>query len=466
MRGVAAILGGLLLAGCLAAPEAEPRDGGADADAGPPGSTAWRVPLGASTPYLAADADGPIVVAGFTGSVLVGATTFTATGETSDLLIAGFDLGGKVRYVQAWGGEADEYPTAVAASPLGDTIGVVGMYGGGAAVLGEAPPLEAPGGAGYNLFVAQYGPGPAQRWGLAGDATDGLFPYYTLSAGGGGELAFAGDYRSMMQLGSEVLVDVAGADAFVARLTPIGEVDVLVPYAAEGDQIGMGAVDDGLGNLLVFGTASAAFMIDEFGVAGDADHNLFVAQLDAAGGTAAWVIASTGGGVGGLRGAALGDGSLLLTGWFDGSLALGSEQLDARGGSDVFLALVRPDGQVASLRQFGGIGDDLPGGIAVAPDGGHALTGAFTGDAGLSPGEGEVSSAGASDIFLLAFAADGTLRWARSFGGPEDDSGLSVAAHAGGEVTLSARYRGAIEVGGGEPLPDLDGDAGAVVHFW
>jgi hypothetical protein len=452
----------LAIAGCLDAPPGTAGEGDGGGADGAAGSTAWQIPLGGDAPYLATTGDGVVVAAAFSGTLELGGGSLTAS-SMRDLLVAAVAPDGKVRNVGSFGGPADEYPTAVASSPGGVAIGVIGMYGEGDAELGDET-LPAPGN-GYNLFAAGYAAGPEARWSIHGSATDGLFPHHVLSMGGDGELAFAGEYRSMMELGELTAVDVGGRDVFFARLTATGTPVALAGHADSGDQIGMGAVHDGLGSYFLLGTAAAPFMLDEFGVAGDAAADLFVAQIDESGTGATWVIASEGGPVEALRAAPAEDGSLILAGRFEGSLSFGAaDALEASGGSDLFVAKVSNGGSVVWLQRFGGSGDDEPGGLAVGPDGEIALTGAFRGTLTVADGLDVLESAGGSDLLLLRLdGADGTPLTAMAFGGAEDDRGESVAFDGAGGIALGVLYRGEVDFGGPEPLNADAGGSGAVI---
>lgn len=101
----------------------------------------------------------------------------------------------------------------------------------------------------------------------------------------------------------------------------------------------------------------------------------------------------------------------------------------------------------------------------MATGGEIAITGWFRGDASLGGEDAALSSNGDADIFLLVLAAGGSLRWARSFGDGEDDTGISVAVDAGGAVALAAIYRGEVDFGGGEPLLTGGPREGALIGF-
>src|SRR4029079_13329529 len=117
----------------------------------------------------------------------------------------------------------------------------------------------------------------------------------------------------------------------------------------------------------------------------------------------------------------------------------------SRGGSDVFVALIRPDGTVGLLVPFGGVGDDPPRGVALGTADVFAITGSFRGSARLGVTSTVLDSNGGTDIFVVAFDSAHQLIWARGFGDVEDDTGLSVAVGEGGADLLGALLRGGVE---------------------
>jgi hypothetical protein len=443
-------------AGCLETPGAssDGGDAGGVPDAGEgPGTTEWRIPLGVSLPYIAI-ADGDLAVAAsFEGTIELDPPV-TAEAGLTDLLVASFAADSTQRFAEVYGGSGGEFPTAVTVSRVSGEIGVFGIYGAGEGDVGGAP-LPEPNGP-YNVFVARYGPVGEHLWSFPGAATSGAASTYVLSMNGSGALGLSGYYSSEMALGPATLTYTGpGRDLYFARISRAGEVSALTGFGGSGDQVGAGALFDGLGSLYLFGTQTGPFVIDEFSPDADGDGGLFVSQIDDTGTDATWLFDSVGGAVGSLRGAVTPDGSLILTGWFEGTFAFDlpdQNVLTSRGGSDVFVALIRPDGTVAWVEQFGGVGDDEPRGVAVGPDGEVAVAGSFRADASLGSGGALVTSNGGTDIFVLAFGADQSLRWAHSFGDVEDDTGLSVAVDTGGDVVLSALYRGEVDFGAGEPL--------------
>jgi hypothetical protein len=126
-----------------------------------------------------------------------------------------------------------------------------------------------------------------------------------------------------------------------------------------------------------------------------------------------------------------------VVGSFEGSADLdpgdGVFQVESKGGHDIFLLRLLADGNL----QWGWAGgaDDNDIGYAIATDELSRLyiTGEFEGTIRFQSGESptyEQTSVGGTDIFFLRFNNGGTLAWARTMGGPEDDAGSDIAVDA------------------------------------
>jgi transposase InsO family protein len=86
---------------------------------------------------------------------------------------------------------------------------------------------------------------------------------------------------------------------------------------------------------------------------------------------------------------------------------------------------------------------------AVATDGqGNVLaTGDFEGSIAL--GGSPLHSAGTADIFLAKFDSDGHHQWSRRFGSFDCDGGTAVTADPAGNVVVAGRFRHTVDLGGG-----------------
>jgi hypothetical protein len=94
---------------------------------------------------------------------------------------------------------------------------------------------------------------------------------------------------------------------------------------------------------------------------------------------------------------------------------------------------------------FGGMGIDVPRGVAVDAHGDVYVVGYFEGEATFGA-LGKKTSAGGSDGFLLKLDANGTPKWVRTFGGARDDSANAVAVH-GDKVVVVGNFLDEIKIG-------------------
>jgi len=135
-------------------------------------------------------------------------------------------------------------------------------------------------------------------------------------------------------------------------------------------------------------------------------------------------------------------GALWVTGKYERSVTLGGESLVSAGAADIPLARFNVDGSAIWVRSFGGTGEDnffdidAQGEVAVA-------TGWFEGT--ISFDDIELTSNGSTDCVIAAFASDGSVRWARSLGGPGPDGCNEVVVAADGSVVTSLDTAGGWE---------------------
>ncbi|MFN7149477.1 MAG: hypothetical protein ACK4V6_08345 [Microthrixaceae bacterium] len=143
--------------------------------------------------------------------------------------------------------------------------------------------------------------------------------------------------------------------------------------------------------------------------------------------------------------AAAADGSVWITGKFERTVSLAGVELTSVGRADIPLARLSKDGEAVWVTRFGGTGEDNFFDIAAGP-GGAVATGWFEGEIELD--DVVLRSAGETDCVVASFADDGSVRWARSFGGPGPD-GCNEVVVTGDGTTITSMDT----VGSGEAAP-------------
>ncbi|MEO0179876.1 MAG: hypothetical protein ABIN54_01040 [candidate division WOR-3 bacterium] len=115
----------------------------------------------------------------------------------------------------------------------------------------------------------------------------------------------------------------------------------------------------------------------------------------------------------------------------DGGYAVaGYTQSFGTGGYDFLVLKLNPDGSLAWARTFGGTSWDHASSITQTSDGGYAVAG-YT----------ESFGAGNGDFLVLKLNPDGSLAWARTFGGTDWDMASSIAQTADGGYAVAGKAR-------------------------
>ena len=100
------------------------------------------------------------------------------------------------------------------------------------------------------------------------------------------------------------------------------------------------------------------------------------------------------------------DGTAVVTGYFQGTASFGATTLTAAGSVDVFVTSLNGDGSVAWAKAFGGSDYDRGYGVAVRSDGTAVVAGEFRGTASF--GATTLTTAGNYDVFVASLGADGS----------------------------------------------------------
>jgi hypothetical protein len=224
---------------------------------------------------------------------------------------------------------------------------------------------------------------------------------FAASTTGQGDVLLAGGYYEAIDFGGGPLPSAGAADIFVARLSAGGEHGWSRGFGDAGFQIPSHIAADSEGGALLAGDLTGVIDFGGGPLLTGSEPDFFLARLSAAG-EHLWSRRGGDGGYRRLNGLAVGAaGEALLAGTFTGMLNLGGGPLEAAGEPDGFVAMLSPDGQHRWSKRIGA--STSPVHFATVAAGESAvLGGTFSGEIDL--GAGPLSSAGATDVFLVALA--------------------------------------------------------------
>jgi outer membrane protein assembly factor BamB len=149
-------------------------------------------------------------------------------------------------------------------------------------------------------------------------------------------------------------------------------------------------------------------------------------------------------------------GRVVVTGTLDRVADFGGGPLQSEGLTDVFVVALDASGKHLWSRRFGDASEQEAGAVALAPDGSVLLTGSF--DGSIDFGGGRLTSAGGGDVFVAKLDASGKHLWSKRSGDAHAQHGRALAVDADGDVVLAGDAQGALDFGGSAPAsPDATG---------
>ena len=124
-------------------------------------------------------------------------------------------------------------------------------------------------------------------------------------------------------------------------------------------------------------------------------------------------------------GGPLADGARAVSPFEDGFVLVGYTFSFGEGRSDMLIACLDAEGTPRWARTFGGPGCEYANDVCIARDGGILVVGSTTS-----------AGAGTEDVLLVKLDSQGQLLWAKTFGGPSADAGFGLCETANGDLVL------------------------------
>jgi len=139
-------------------------------------------------------------------------------------------------------------------------------------------------------------------------------------------------------------------------------------------------------------------------------------------------------------------GNIYVTGFYAGSMTMGSTTLTSSGGSrDIFIAKLTPGGVVTWARSDGGSMTDTPNGMASDSQGNIIVTGQFEGNTNIggvafTSQNNPFTSAPSFDIFIAKYTAAGVPVWTKKGNTKQDDNGLAVTCDPANNIYVTGQF--------------------------
>jgi hypothetical protein len=395
---------------------------------------------------VAMDPAGNVIVVGsFGGSLDFGGGPLVSNGGSLDIVIAKFNAAGAHVWSERFGGTSNEQANGVAVDPSGNVY-VTGNFSG-TADFGSGVGIVGAGGT--DIFLAKYNSNGVHQWskGYGGSGADNGSAVATTASG---DVIMTGSYSTLATMGGGVpTVSQGGTDIFIEKYNTSGTFQWGKYLGSVATESGTSVATDANAN--VYATGDFNMTVDFGGGGGGLTSagagDVYLAKYNSSG-VHQW--SQRFGSTSSDRGndvAVDALASVVMTGFFTGTVDFGGGGLTSGGGQDMMVARYTAAGAHQWSRRIGGTVNDA--GISVAVDGtGHTLvTGNFANTATFTGGS--LTSAGSNDVLFARYDAAGSLVWIQRVGSVTSDQPKGIAADASGNAVITGTFTDTVDFGGG-----------------
>jgi FlgD Ig-like domain/Cep192 domain 4 len=279
----------------------------------------------------------------------------------------------------------------------------------------------------YDVFVAKYNSVGTAIWvrqagGIDYDEGTGV------TVDNGDNIIVTGYFTGQAQFGSTIIQGQGGADIFVAKYDPNGNLLWVKSGGGQGYETSGKVAVDNQNNVLVNGTFQGTAFFDSSIVVGNQYDDMFIAKYDQQG-VLQWVRGTNSG----TNGSCYGEGissnvnnEILVCGsFYDTTYFNANMFVISNGSSDMFMAKYDPSGNVVWAKGIGGAGyyDDARD-ITTDASNNIYFTGSFMGL--VSFGNIPLTSVGLADIFVAKYNDSGNPIWVKQEGQVNGNIGCDI----------------------------------------
>jgi hypothetical protein len=292
--------------------------------------------------------------------------------------------------------------------------------------------------AGNNMFIAKYDSAGTFKWVKTIQGGGETVRGYACAVDPDGNVYAGGVIHGDAEYNGTRLFSTRGkTDAVFFKFTTAGRLvwSKRIGDVNSDDLRGLAVHDD---KLYVTGSFETKTKFATTSITSSGDSDMYVAQYDTAGN---FIWAKHGGSTGVDEGWDVtvdGNGDVICTGDFKSNATFSGTQLHAMGNTDIFVAAYDDGGNLLWVKKSGGTGFDKGTGLSNDKQGNIYVTGSYEGVALFD--SLHLNSFGGLDIFVLKYDPSGNPEYVKSLGGPLSERGRSCAADKYGNVFVNGEY--------------------------
>ncbi len=297
---------------------------------------------------------------------------------------------------------------------------------------------------GNDIFISKYNANGSLVWAKSFGSTESD-KGYSLMTNANGDVFLTGFYSAHIYFDNIHLTPAGLGDVYTMKLNSAGVVQWAKKGAGSENDKGKGITFDRNGNVYV-----AGFFTDQATFSGNTINNNgttggFLVKYDASG-QFVWLKGNCCG-TSEYDGIAIdADDNIYTTGYFTGTVTIGSTTLTSSGSSDILMVKYDPSGNVIWAKKAGGPYEDIANGITVdSINEMFYITGQLD-DHGYFDSK-YAGAAGNRDVYIAAYDLNGNCQWVKPYGGVNRDIAYGIASDRNGYICTTGIYTGSANFG-------------------
>ncbi|MFM1770747.1 MAG: hypothetical protein RJA22_3276, partial [Verrucomicrobiota bacterium] len=383
---------------------------------------------------VATGPDGSVHAGGFMHYYMnLGSTNFYAYESSSsyDSLLTRYNGAGELLWSRTDGGHSNEEIRGTATDSSGNIYSC--GYFGGTAYFSPSTNITSQGAT--DMFLAKYAPSGELLWVVrAGGAAQEIA--LSVAVDRQGQPVVMGYFQGSMSFGQTNLTSLGGQQLFAAKYSPLGSLLWAAHLGSGGDLYPGGVATGPNGETYINGWFTSNILLEDRCLFANAGADGFLARLSPSG-SGDWIRATGGAGTEISQSVAVSpDGSIWTCGHFSGSLPSPGTNLNSMGNYDIYVARHSPQGTLLLSRSFGGTAEDYGQSLAIDAETNVYVTGFFASSPAIF-GSTNLYTTGSYDLYLMRLDQLGDVRWATRAGNGNAEFAYGVAVSGNRDIYVT-----------------------------